>query len=112
MAEYMTIDWNTKGKLALSEDIVYQLVDQSLRNFKGMAKGENLEKGEFARIIDKTVITQNKNGIIDVKVYVAVARNKNIQRAANEITKHVSSDLTLSLGHQPIVVRVKVEELI
>ena len=45
MAYYMTIDWNRKGKLALSEDIVYQLVDQSLRNFKGMAKGENLEKG-------------------------------------------------------------------
>ena len=111
MADYMTIDWNTKGKLALSEDIVYQLVDHSLREFKGISTGEKLEKGEFARIIDKTTIT-NKNGILDIKVYVAVARNKNIQRAATEIQKHVSSDLTISLGHMPINVRVKVEDLI
>lgn len=112
MADYMTIDWNPKGKLAISENILYQLVDNSMHSFKGMSSGEELEKGEFARIIDKTVITQNKNGIIDVKVYVAVARNKNIQRAASEITKHINSDLTLSLGHMPINVRVKVEELI
>ncbi|MBE6133580.1 MAG: hypothetical protein E7178_02800 [Erysipelotrichaceae bacterium] len=111
MPEYMTIDWNPKGKLALSEEIVYHLVDQSLKNFKGMASGEELQKGEFARVINKTTITQNKNGIMDVKVYVAVSKSKNIQRAANEISKHVSSDLTLSLGHMPINVRVKVEDL-
>ena len=111
MSEYVEIDNNRKGKLALSEELLYQLVDQSLRNFKGISTGEQLEKGEFARIIDKTIIT-NKNGIMDIKVYIAVARSKNIQRAATEVQKHVNSDLTLSLGHMPINVRVKVEELI
>lgn len=111
MADYLTIDWNRKGKLALSEEIVYHLVDQSLKSFKGITSNDVPQKGEFARIIDKTTITQNKNGIMDVKVYVAVSKSKNIQRAANEITKHVSSDLTLSLGHMPINVRVKVEDL-
>lgn len=108
---YINIDNNRKGKLALSEEIVYQLVQQSLTNFKGIGTGEELEKGEFARIIDKTTITA-KNGIMDIKVYVAVSKNKNIQRAATEIQKQVNSDLTLSLGHMPINVRVKVEELI
>ena len=109
--EYISIDNNRKGRLALSEDIVYQLVDHSLKEFKGIGTGETLEKGEFARIIDKTTIT-NKNGILDIKVYVAVSRSKNIQRAATEIQKHVSSDLTITLGHMPINVRVKVEDLI
>lgn len=111
MPEYVEIDNNRKGKLALSEELLYQLVDQSLRDFKGIGTGEQLEKGEFARIIDKTTIT-NKNGIMDIKVYIAVSRNKNIQRAATEVQKHVNSDLTLTLGHMPINVRVKVEELI
>ena len=111
MSEYVEIDNNRKGKLALSEELLYQLVDQSLRNFKGISTGEQLEKGEFARIIDKTTIT-NKNGIMDIKVYIAVSRNKNIQRAATEVQKQVNSDLTLTLGHMPINVRVKVEELI
>ena len=109
--EYISIDNNRKGKLAISEDIVYQLVEQSLKEFKGIGTGETLEKGEYARTIDKTTIT-NKNGILDIKVYVAVSRSKNIQRAATEIQKHVSADLTLSLGHMPINVRVKVEDLI
>ena len=49
---------------------------------------------------------------MDIKVYIAVSRNKNIQRAATEVQKQVNSDLTLTLGHMPINVRVKVEELI
>ena len=49
---------------------------------------------------------------MDIKVYVAVSKNKNIQRAASEIQKQLNSDLTLSLGHMPINIRVKVEELI
>lgn len=111
MSGYYYIDENKKGKLAISKDIIHRLVDESLNQFKAIGHGEELEKGEFAKVSSPTTITQN-NGIIDIKVYVAVSKHKNIQKAANEITKQLASDLTLSLGHMPINVRVKVEELI
>ena len=113
MAGYFNIDENKKGKLAISKDIIYHLVEDSIRENKNISKSKSgeLEKGEYARISAPTVIT-TKNGITDIKVYVAVNKHKNIQKAASEISKQLTSDLTISLGHMPINVRVKVEELI
>ena len=113
MSGYFNIDENKKGKLAISQDIIYHLVEDSLNDNKSISKSKEgeLEKGEYARLSSPTVIT-TKNGITDVKVYVAVSKHKNIQKAAAEISKQLTSDLTLSLGHMPINVRVKVEELI
>lgn len=108
---YFYIDENYKGKLAISKDIIYNLVDISLKNLKGISIGETFEKGQFAKVVKPCVIT-SKNGITDIKVYVAVIKNKNIQKAANEIQKELINDLTLYLGHTPFIVRVKVEELI
>lgn len=113
MADYIYLtSYSKKGKLGIHRHVFDQLVTESLRRVKGIAKSEKLMKRNQFIIVNRPVQTYIVRDIVHVWIYIDIAKGKDIQMVVRQIQDEVYNSLMLITEQVPVNVQVKVESIV
>ena len=111
MSNYIYLDENKKGSLAISTDVICDLAKNSISKLDFFATSKKDLDKTHTFSLTKPISATIKNGIIHIKVYIDVTKDSDISKLCKKIIDEASNKIRFALGYQPFDVQVQVESL-